>query len=96
MPEKRNNENKLKKILLKKAEGYKIKETVTEYVIDEEGNRKPVKEKEQIKFVPPDINALKTLLELSGSANSYDDYSDEELMAERERLIKSLEKECLT
>ncbi|HOO22970.1 MAG TPA: hypothetical protein PKY53_04740 [Clostridia bacterium] len=78
-------------ILLKKAQGYEVVETVQEYAYDEEGNRKLLKEKVSRKNVPPDISAIKTYLEM------YDKevytMTDEELKAEKDRLIKTLRKE---
>ncbi|MFA5449222.1 MAG: hypothetical protein WC292_02120 [Clostridia bacterium] len=77
------------KVLLKKATGYTIKETLIEYVIDENGVKRPVKEKQQTKYIPPDINALKTYLELAGGGGT-ENMSDEDLERERLRLIGTL------
>lgn len=73
--------------LLKKAIGFDTKEIVEEYALDGEGEIKLSKKKVTIKSVPPDVSALKMLMELSAPLSSY---TDEELEAEKERLIKML------
>lgn len=78
------------KALLKKALGYTVTETATEYVIDEEGNRKPVREKTQKKHIPPDTAALKAYLERKGREDDFANLTDEELEAERQRLLAAL------
>lgn len=78
------------KLLLKKAKGYTVKESTVEYVIDEEGQKKPVKEKTQTKYIPPDLAALKSYLELCGGKNDLESMSDEELETERQRLLQEL------
>ena len=77
-------------ILYKKAHGFEVTETTREYGVDEEGNTKLLKEKQQVKYIPPDLNALKAYMELKDGELS--EMSDEELKKERERLIKSLKK----
>ena len=59
-------------------------------VLDEEGNRRAVKEKTQIKYYPPDVSAAKACLELEGGEN-FSEYTDEELAAEKERLLRELQ-----
>lgn len=80
--------------LIKKATGYVSEETVTEYSFGD-GIETPVKKKVTKKEVPPDITAIKMLLgETSGSISpDYGDYSDEELIAEKNRLIRLLKAE---
>ena len=73
--------------LIKKAIGFDTKEIVEEYALDGEGEIKLSKKKVTIKSVPPDVSALKMLMELSAPLSSY---TDEELEAEKERLIKML------
>lgn len=77
------SEEKLKTALLKKALGYEAKETIEEYV-SEEGEIRLTKKKVTKKNVPPDITAIKLLL---GEQTPLQEMSDEELLAERERLI---------
>ncbi|MFI3229074.1 MAG: hypothetical protein R3Y23_02785 [Bacillota bacterium] len=76
--------------LLRRAEGYTTKEVVKEYVIDEDGSPRVVKQKEHSKYVPPDMSAIKTYLELNGQKNEFVDMSDEELEGEKQRLIAKL------
>jgi len=78
------------KALLKKAVGYSVKENCVEYVIDEEGNKKPVREKCQTKYYPPDLSALKAYLEWKGTDGALESMTDEELEAEKQRLLGEL------
>lgn len=78
-------------VLLKKAKGYEVVETTQEYSYDEEGNKKLLKEKVSTKNVPPDISAIKTYIEMYDS--EVYSMTDEQLNAEKERLIKTLKKE---
>lgn len=81
------------KALLKKAVGYSVKENCIEYVIDEEGNKKPVREKCQTKYYPPDLSALKAYLEWKGGEGDLENMTDEELEAEKQRLLEELNAE---
>lgn len=81
------------KALLKKAVGYSVKENCVEYVIDEEGNKKPVREKCQTKYYPPDLSALKAYLEWKGGESGLESMTDEELEAEKQRLLEELKME---
>lgn len=75
-------------VLYKKAKGYEIEEINREYVVDEDGNQKLVKEKTTTKHIPPDLSALKTYMELKDSELTK--MSTEELKKERMRLLKEL------
>ena len=71
----------------KKAVGYTSVETVEEYsCVDGE----MVLQKRKVKKtdVPPDISAVRLMLEIS--AVSYDDMTEEEVKKEKQRLIKLL------
>lgn len=70
--------------LRKKAMGYTVSESMTEY--DGEGNE--VKNKITTKEVPPDLSAIKMLLELEGDGNELP--SEEELLAEKKKLLLQL------
>ena len=72
--------------LRRRAYGYTSSETTTEY--DGEGNE--TKNKVTTKEVPPDLSAIKLLLELEGGDG--EELSEEELAAERDRLLALLEK----
>lgn len=65
------------KALEKRALGYTVSETTAEY--DGEGNE--IKNRVTTKEVPPDLSAIKMLLDLGG---------EEELEAERRRLLAEL------
>lgn len=79
----------VKDALIKCAVGLSASEVVEEFSADGEGELKLVKRKVTRRDVPPDIKAVKMIMDgenLSG-------LSDEELAAERERLIKLLKEE---
>lgn len=84
----------MKKALMKKAFGYTFNEVTEEYSTNENGDSVLTKKKVTKKFNPPDVTALKILLEQS---QLFDDeiskMSDEQLIAERDRLLKLLKSE---
>lgn len=77
------------KALLKKAKGYEAKEVVDEFVMDD-GNR-PILNKRKVTYkeVPPDINAVKAIAELT-LEKDYKDYTPDELVKEKTRLLREL------
>lgn len=81
----------IKEALLKKAVGFESDEIVEEYTTDESGNAVLSKRKITKKVNPPDVNALKFLLEQN---SLFDDeiskMTDEQLLAEKERLLQLL------
>ena len=85
---------KLTKSLFKKAVGYTVDEVVEEYVNGEESeNLRLIKRKITKKHIPPDISAVKALLETSD--DNFDKYramSDEELLKKRDELLKIIAK----
>ena len=88
-------ESEIKKALLKKALGFTCDEIVEEYSLDENGNPVLSKKKVTKKFNPPDISAMKMLLEKQDILNN-DELShmtDNELKKERKRLLKLLKEE---
>lgn len=90
MKEKTKNQKTIsdfKQVLIKKALGYDVKEIVEEYVSDEDGTVKLSKKKVTKKNVPPDMTALKMLLESDKPISSM---SDEELEKEKTRLLELL------
>lgn len=86
-----NVKDLLTRILLKKAKGYLVREKTDEYVVDNEGERKLTKSKVVTKRAPPDVSACKVLLELDVTSADYADMSDEQLRAERARLLQLLD-----
>lgn len=77
-----NEKTALMHALRKKALGYTVTEQTTEY--DGEGNE--IKNKVSTKEVPPDLAALKLLLE----AEADEPQTEEQLEAERDRLLGEL------
>ena len=77
----------VRQALIKKALGYDCTETVEEYVNEEDGTVKLAKKKITKKNVPPDMTALKMLLD---DDTPIEEMSDEELEREKERLLKIL------
>ena len=83
-------DDKLLKSLLKKAIGYNVSEVSEEYTVDNEGVEQLSKRKVTKKYIPPDLTALKTYLELTESENDYENLTDEELLKIKNDLIKEL------
>ena len=75
--------------LVKKALGYDATEVVEEYVSSEEGEIKLTKKKVTKKNVPPDMAALKILLDENDKPIS--EMTDEQLKEEKARLLKLLQ-----
>ena len=86
-------DEKLLKMLKKKAKGYTVTETVKEYSLDENGNEKQVKCKKTKKYYPPDMQALKVYMEIS-DLNNISEMSVEELEKEKKRLLAELASTC--
>ena len=90
-----DEEEKLKRILLKKAMGYGVKEETIEYVRDDCGGEVISKRKVSKKHVPPDVSALRLLIEhfYQNSFKDVESMTDEELENEREKIIELLKEE---
>ena len=82
-------DERVKKAILKLALGYSLEEVTEEYGV-EDGELKLVKRRETKKDVPPDLKAVKLLLE----EKDYSALSDEELEAEKRRLLAQLKEEA--
>ncbi len=82
-------DERVKKAILKVALGYSLEEITEEYGV-EDGELKLVKRRETKKDVPPDLKAVKLLLE----EKDYSALSDEELEAEKRRLLAQLKEEA--
>ena len=78
--------------LLKKAKGYSYKEVQQEYSVKEDGEIALTKRKVTEKYCPPDSGALKAYIELNGE-RKVEDFTDEELERERDRLLAALKDE---
>lgn len=80
------SDEKTIKAIIKRALGYDSKEIVEEYVNAGEGEIVLSKKKVTIKNVPPDVSALKILLDLDKSKDE-SVMTDEELDEEIEKLL---------
>lgn len=80
----------LVRVLLKKAKGFLVKEKTDEYVVNADGDKKLVKSKVVTKRAPPDVTACKILLEMDNGELNYVDMTDEQLKAEKARLLNLL------
>ncbi|MCH5147521.1 MAG: hypothetical protein J1F61_05950 [Clostridiales bacterium] len=80
------NDNNVKKALLKCATGLSASETVEEFAV-QDGELKLVKKKVTKREIPPDIKAVKLLME------GRDELTDEELEAEKQKLMDMLEED---
>lgn len=78
----------IKDAILKKALGYEVKEIVEEYgIVDKE--LKLIKKKVNTKMYPPDLDAIAMMMDnKEDKVNDYATFSDEELLEEKERLVK--------
>lgn len=89
------DEDKIKKALLKRALGYNASEVVEEYAIDEEGEKRLLKKKITKKHYSPDISAVKVLLDRY--YKTYEEkvlsMSDEALEIEQSTLKQLLKRE---
>ena len=85
----------LVRVLLKKAKGFLVREKTDEYAVTADGDRKLVKSKVVTKRAPPDVTACKILLEMDNGELNYVDMTDEQLKAEKARLLNLLA-ECET
>lgn len=89
-----NQEEKLRKAILKKALGYDAEEVVEEYAtVDEEV--KLSKRKVTKKHYPPDLSAIKLIMESIDDPilKTYQGMSKRELLQEKKKLLELLEKE---
>lgn len=93
--ENQNQQDLLKKSLLKKARGFIVEEIVEESVKSDENSKlNLVKRKTTTKEIPPDMSAIKYLMELENLNNDrYSQMTDEELRQEKINLLKLLKEE---
>lgn len=81
-------DDQIRKAILKVALGCSVEEVTEEYGV-EDGELKLIKRRETRKDIPPDLKAVKLLME----GKDYASLSDEELEAEKLRLIRQLKEE---
>ena len=90
----KNKEEKISDALLKVALGYQVAEVTEEYA-EIDGELKLTKRKKTKKDVPPDLKAVQLLLAAENEGD-YSGWTDEQLAAEKERLLAELkEKQTL-
>ncbi len=80
--------DKIREAILKVALGFSLEEVTEEYDM-KDGEMRLIKRKETKKDVPPDLKAAKLLIE----ERDYSALSDEELEAEKRRLLLRLKEE---
>lgn len=88
MKGKNLSDKEVKAALVKKALGFDATEIVEEYVSDEQGDIRLSRKKVTTKNVPPDVTALKMLLE--DDAAPVSKMTDDELEEEKARLLELL------
>lgn len=81
-------EDKVRDAVLKVALGFRVEEVTEEYGM-EDGEMRLVKRRETHKDIPPDLKAVRLLLE----GTDYASFTDEQLEAEKEKLLRQLERE---
>jgi len=86
-----NKEEKIGEALLKVALGYQVAEVTEEYA-EVDGKMKLTKRKKIKKDVPPDLKAVQILLS-SEADGGFSQWTDEELEAEKARLLEALKEE---
>lgn len=92
MEEKHYGE-KINRALIKKAVGFSSKEVIEEYSVSD-GQMVLTKKKVTKKPIPPDIGAVKILLSLYSTEElDLSKLTEEELIIERDKLLKILEEE---
>lgn len=90
MEENEKYNKKLNKALIKRAFGYMNRE-VTEEFSSDNGKMKLIKKKITKKKIPPDITAVKVLLDIYSDQDlDVSNMTDEELLIERDKLLEKL------
>ena len=79
----------MEEVLLRKAKGYSFEEKTEEFAVLD-GEMTLVKRKVSTKYVQPDVGALKALAELTDDIGDLSELTDEQLKAEKLRLLKLL------
>jgi len=87
-----NDKKKLIDALWKKAVGYSVTETTDDCMV-ENGQLVHTKQRTSIKDVPPDLSAIKLLME--EMTDDMDSMAEDELAAEKERLLGLLNAQCI-
>ena len=83
--------SKIEKSILKKAFGYNYKEVIDEFAIEGK-NKTLIKRKITTKNVPPDLSAVKMLLDdINCEEKDYSNLSDEQLVEEIKKALEKLD-----
>ena len=82
--------DEVKDALIKRALGFDSDEIVEEYVTDDNGKSVLSKRKVTKKYTPPDMSALKVLIEQAEFDDEISHMTDKELLREKDRLLKLL------
>ena len=90
MKKKKSEKQEAESALKKRALGYRTTEVVEEYGVGEDGGVLLTKRRVTEKDVPPDLSALKLYLDYTEDGDNLSSMSLEELMQEREKLLKEL------
>ena len=85
------NDDEIFVALKKRALGYTVTEQTEEYSADENGALVLTKKKISVKEVPPELSAIKLLLETG--QDDFDGMTEDELKEEKRRLLEELKKE---
>lgn len=89
-----SNDEILKKSLIKKARGFILEEVVEEYCKDDNNKMVLSKKKVTTKEIPPDTASIKFLIEYEAlGKDRFSNMTDDELLLEKERLLKLLKEE---
>lgn len=83
------DEQDLKQAIIKRALGYDATEVVEEFAQSDQGEVKLTKRKVTTKSVPPDITALKLLID-EWTVKPLNEMTDEQLEQEKQRLLEML------
>lgn len=91
MKEDVKNDQELKSALIKKALGYDTTEVIEEYSLGNEGEIVLSKKKVTKKNVPPDVTALKILIDSEDTP--IEEMTDEQLKKEKKRIFEIIAKQ---
>lgn len=84
----KNQKDKLKSAIYKKALGYKSEEVVKEFAKNSEGEMELIRQKKSTKHNSPDMSAAKMVLEWGALLDEYSSMTVEQLQQEKQKLIE--------
>lgn len=74
----------------RRATGYDFTEVTEEYGENKDGKLTVLKKKVVTKNLPPDVSALKLLIDIEGEEDDVLKMTTEELIAEKEKILKRI------